>query len=94
MPDHIHAFVAIDHRKLDLSTWGKSFKNSISKTLRQTASLRHIGEDVFRSPASQPRVIRADMGLRSGNLVRAGLVSKWEGWLFQGEIFTLEYRPE
>src|SRR5437868_5984368 len=34
MPDHLHAFVALDDRRIDLSTWVKSFKNSISKTLR------------------------------------------------------------
>jgi hypothetical protein len=35
MPDHFHAFVAIDDQKVSLSTWAKSLKNWISKTLRQ-----------------------------------------------------------
>jgi REP element-mobilizing transposase RayT len=47
MPDHVHAFVAIDNQKLNLSAWGKSFKNSISKTLRQTVLLRRIGKRRF-----------------------------------------------
>ena len=36
MPDRVHAFVAIDDQKLTLSTWAKSLKNAISKTLRQS----------------------------------------------------------
>jgi REP-associated tyrosine transposase len=34
MPDHLHAFVAVDDQKITLSAWMKSLKNVISKTLR------------------------------------------------------------
>jgi putative transposase len=34
MPDHLHAFVAMEDRKITLSAWMKSLKNAISKTLR------------------------------------------------------------
>ena len=34
-PDHLHAFIAIDDEKLSLSTWAKSLKNAVSKTLRR-----------------------------------------------------------
>jgi len=34
MPDHLHAFVIIDDRRLSLSIWMKSLTNSLSKTLR------------------------------------------------------------
>jgi REP element-mobilizing transposase RayT len=34
MPDHLHVFVVIDAERLSLSTWIKSLKNALSKTLR------------------------------------------------------------
>jgi putative transposase len=34
MPDHLHAFVALDDEKITLANWMKSLKNSLSKTLR------------------------------------------------------------
>jgi len=36
MPDHLHAFVALDDRTISLSAWAKSLKNAISKALRQS----------------------------------------------------------
>jgi hypothetical protein len=57
MPDHIHASVAIDDRKLNLSTWGKSFKNSISKTLRQKAGGK-IGR--FKARSSRSNIVLSE----------------------------------
>src|SRR5262245_24867595 len=34
MPDHVHAFVAFDEERINLSTWVKSLKSSLSKMLR------------------------------------------------------------
>jgi len=34
MPDHVHAFVGLDDRQIDLSGWMKSLKNTLSKALR------------------------------------------------------------
>ena len=34
MPDHVHAFVSVDHARITLSTWVKSVKNSLSAVLR------------------------------------------------------------
>src|SRR5689334_4804023 len=34
MPDHIHLFVRFGHESISLSSWMKSFKNTISKTLK------------------------------------------------------------
>jgi REP element-mobilizing transposase RayT len=34
MPDHLHAFVAVDDSQLTLAAWMKSLKNSLSKTWR------------------------------------------------------------
>ncbi len=48
MPDHLHAFVAVDDRQITLSAWMKSLKNSISKTLqRQRVIAPHWQKDIL-----------------------------------------------
>ena len=91
MPDHLHLFVSVD--EISLSNWIKSFKNTLSKTLR---SIGHVG------PHWQKGFF--DHLLRSGescsqkwnyvreNPVRAGLVATPEDWPYAGEIQDLEYR--
>jgi len=37
MPDHLHAFVVVDDERLNVSTWIKSLKNTLSKTLRSSS---------------------------------------------------------
>jgi putative transposase len=93
MPDHMHLFVAIEPDQITLSAWVKSFKNHISKTLR------NAGEP---SPHWQRGFF--DHALRSGesceekwqyvlqNPVRAGLVKEPDDWPYQGEINALEFR--
>jgi putative transposase len=93
MPDHLHAFVAIDDEKLSLSQWMKSLKNALSKTMRSN-----------RIPAPHWQKTFFDHVLRSEesyaekwhyvreNPVRAGFVMRREDWPFQGQIFGLEYR--
>jgi putative transposase len=60
MPDHIHAFVAIDDQKLSLSRWMKSLKNTLSKTMRSKGILashwqRTFFDHVLRSAESRMR---------------------------------------
>jgi REP-associated tyrosine transposase len=93
MPDHVHAFVTFDDRKISLSAWTKSLKNALSKALRQSA---------IESPHWQKGFF--DHVLRSGesytqkwhyvreNPMRAGLVSRWEDWPYFSEPHPLEYR--
>ena len=58
MPDRFHVFGAIDGQSLNLSVWGKSFKNAISKTLRQKRRwFATLGKDVFRSSTAKRRVL-------------------------------------
>jgi putative transposase len=95
MPDHVHLFVATDDERITLAKWGKSLKNSLSKTFRQ------IGID---SPHWEKTFF--DHVLRSGesytskweyvrnNPVRAGLVKNPEDWPFMGQIFPLEFRND
>ena len=95
MPDHFHGFVALDEHRLNLSTWIKSFKNSISKVLRasgvaaphwQKGSFDHL----LRSDESYSekwRYVRE-------NPVKAGLVEKAEDWPFAAEPFQLELQVD
>jgi len=93
MPDHMHLFVVLDPPKITLSAWVKSFKNHISK------ELRNRGE-----PAPHWQGGFFDHALRSGesyeekwqyvlqNPARAKLVSEPGDWPYQGEINALEFR--
>jgi putative transposase len=95
MPDHVHAFVAIDDQKLTLSTWAKSFKNSISKTLRQGGvEPPHWQKTFFDHLLRSAESYRQKWHYVRDNPVRAGLVSRWEDWPFRGEVFPLEYRSD
>jgi putative transposase len=95
MPDHLHAFVALDDERINLPKWGKSLKNALSEILRTHG---------VRSPHWQKGFF--DHVLRSGesysekwhyvreNPVRAGFVKHWSEWPFLGEIFDLYFHDE
>lgn len=93
MPDHLHAFVALNDREIALSDWMKSFKNALSKTLRilgiesphwQKGFFDHILRS-SESYAQKWHYIRE-------NPVRAELVTRWEEWPYLGEPYPLDYR--
>ena len=93
MPDHVHAFVALDDRKILLSAWAKSLKNAISRALRQSAIesphwQKGFFDHVLRSAESYSQKWHYVLQ----NPVRAGLVSRWEDWPYLGEVHPLEYR--
>jgi REP-associated tyrosine transposase len=95
MPDHFHAFVAIDDETLGLSAWTKSLKNSISKTLRQDGiAPPHWQKTFFDHLLRSVDSYTEKWHYVRENPVRAGLVRQWEDWLFRGEVFPLEYRFE
>jgi REP element-mobilizing transposase RayT len=95
MPDHFHAFVAIDDQELSLSVWVKSLKNSISKTLRQNGiGAPHWQKAFFDHLLRSAESYTEKWYYVRENPVRAGLVSRWEDWPFRGEVFPLEYRSE
>ena len=93
MPDHLHAFVTMDDQQITLSAWGKSLKNSISKTLRRQRVIAPHGQRTFfdhllrisESYSEKWNYVRE-------NPMRAGLVNTADEWKFMGEIFRLEYR--
>jgi REP-associated tyrosine transposase len=76
MPDHLHAFVAIDDQKLNLSTWAKSLKNSISKTLRRDSiAPPHWQKTFFDHLLRSAESYTEKWHYVRENPVRAGLVS-------------------
>jgi REP-associated tyrosine transposase len=95
MPDHFHAFVAIDDQKQSLSVWAKSLKNSISQTLRRNGiAPPHWQQTFFDHLLRSAESYTQKWHYVRENPVRAGLVKQWEDWPFRGEVFPLEYRSE
>jgi putative transposase len=90
MPDHLHFFVFVPD-PVDLSTWVKSLKNTLSRTLRDFAPSPHWQKGYF------DYVLRSDDSYEEKwayvrmNPVRAGLVADPEKWPFQGEITPLRF---
>ena len=92
MPDHLHAFVAVDDERLRLSAWMKSLKNALSKVRREKEILppqwqKGFFDHVLRSSESYSE----KWDYVRNNPVRAGLVEQWTDWPFMGEIFDLEF---
>jgi putative transposase len=89
MPDHVHAFVAIDDQKVNLSAWGKSFKNSISKTLRQNdIAAPHWEKTFFDHLLRSAELYTQKCDYVRDNPVPAGLVSSWEHWRSKARCST------
>jgi len=95
MPDHLHAFVALDAERVNLSALMKSLKNALSKKLRERGVApphwqKGFFDHVLRSQESAGekwKYVRE-------NPVRAGLVRRSSEWRYLGEIFALDYRVE
>ena len=95
MPDHLHAFVALDDEKMTLANWMKSLKNSLSKAMRaEKISPPHWQKTFFDHVLRGSESYSEKWEYVSENPVRAGLVKRSEEWRFQGEIFSLEYRSD
>ena len=95
MPDHLHAFVVIDDKRLQLSAWIKSLKNTISKALREKGiSSPHWQKGFFDHILRSGDSYTEKWNYVRDNPVRAGLVKSWNEWPYVGEIFDLEFRDE
>jgi putative transposase len=87
MPDHFHAFVAVDDQRLSLSKWTKSLKNALSKTMRfDKIAPPHWQKTFFDHVLRSAESYTGKWHYVRANPVRAGLVKRWEDWPFQGEI--------
>jgi len=95
MPDHLHAFVALDDERIRLSGWMRSLKGVVSAKLRTDRIVppywqKGFFDHVLRSEESAAQkweYVRE-------NPARAGLVTRWNEWPYLGEIFRLEYRAD
>ena len=95
MPDHLHAFVALDAERVNLSALMKSLKNVLSKKLRERGVApphwqKGFFDHVLRSQESAGQKWKY---VRE-NPVRTGLVEHSSEWRYLGEIFALDYRVE
>ncbi len=87
MPDHLHLFVRIPQRTIQLSAWMKSLKNTLSKHLRsQQLTAPHWQKGFF------DHVIRSNESYAEkrhyvlNNPVRAGLAASPEDWPYGGDF--------
>ena len=91
MPDHLHLFVSVD--QISLSNWLKSFKNTLSKTLRSVGhEAPHWQKGFFDHLLRSGESYSQKWDYVRENPVRAGLVAISEDWPYAGEIHNLEYR--
>ena len=89
MPDHIHLFVAFDNQN-DISTWIKSLKNSLSKTLRTlNVEAPHWQKGFFDHLMRSEDSYGEKWDYVSQNPVRHKLVAEASLWQYQGEINPL-----
>ena len=95
MPDHLHAFVALDDRLLTLSAWMKSLKNTVSKTLRAAGiAAPHWQKGFFDHLLRGTESYAEKWAYVRENPVRTGLVARPEDWPHAGEPFPLDLRDE
>jgi len=90
MPDHVHFVAAFSPHSPSLWIWMKSWKNALSKTLRQmNIPPRHWQKDYFDHVLRSAESYEQKWLYVRENPVRAGLVKRWEDWPYQGEIQRL-----
>ncbi len=90
MPDHLHAFVC--PVGISLSSWMKSLKNTLSKTLRTIdCEAPHWQKGFFDHVLRSRESYSQKWDYVRENPVRGALVSATEDWPYAGEIHDLEY---
>jgi len=90
MPDHVHLFAGFGPESISLSTWQKSFKNAISKTLRTaTFPAPHWEAGFFDHLIRSQESYDQKWSYVRENPVRAGLVRSADEWPYTGEVFEL-----
>ena len=93
MPDHWHGFLSLDFEEMTPSAWVKSFKNTVSKTLRALdLPGPHWQKGFFDHILRSGESYRQKWEYVRENPVRAGLVTTADEWAYQGQPFPLEFR--
>jgi putative transposase len=81
MPDHVHLFASFGPGSISLSTWMKSFKNAISKTLnRGQKRPPHWEKGFFDHLIRSAESYDQKWEYVRNNPVRAGLVKDADDW--------------
>jgi hypothetical protein len=76
---HLHAFVGLDDRKIDLAEWMKSLKNTLSKALRfDGIAAPYWQKDFFDHVLRSEESYEEKWHYVRENPVRAGLVKQWQ----------------
>ena len=92
MPDHVHLFVVIPPVGITLAMWIGSLRNVIGKKLLTLRiSKPHWQEGFFDHILRSSESYTEKWIYVRENPVRAGLVTKWEDWPYQGEIVWLPF---
>ena len=95
MPNHLHAFVALDEDRITLSQWAKSLKNVLSGALRgNKIPSPHWQKGFFDHVLRGNESYSAQWEYVRENPVRAGLVESADAWEFAGEVWPLEFRDD
>jgi len=90
MPDHVHLFASFQPGSVALSVWMKSFKNAISKTLKNaTCPPPHWQKGFFDHVIRSKESYEQKWRYVRENPVRAGLVQSADEWRYSGELFPL-----
>ena len=90
MPDHLHAFVALDAERCRLSAWVSGLKAVVARVLRAEGAAGPYWQKGFfdhvlrgsESASEKWEYVRT-------NPVRAGLVQQAEDWRFWGQVHLL-----
>jgi REP element-mobilizing transposase RayT len=90
MPDHVHLFVKLPPPSENLSMWVKSLKNYLSKSLRsRKVPAPHWQKGFFDHVLRSTESYSKKWLYMVENSIRAGLVTDWAQWPYQGEIQPL-----
>lgn len=90
MPDHLHAFVALDAERCRLSAWMSGLKAVIARALKEDGVTgpywqKGFFDHVLRGSESASE----KWAYVRNNPVRAGLVHRAEDWPFWGQVHLL-----
>lgn len=90
MPDHLHLFAALSVRDVSLSSWLKSLKNALSKSLRaRNVVAPHWQKGFFDHVLRSNESYAAKWEYVRLNPIRGGLVRTPDEWPYQGQIQRL-----
>lgn len=90
MPDHLHLFASMSPQGISLSSWTKSLKNALSKTLRaQNMAPPHWQKGFFDHVLRSKESYAAKWEYVRLNPIRAGLVRTLDEWPYQGQMQKL-----